>query len=84
MAHGYDADELRSHDEGLSTSLTALSDFVANLEASGYFKKPVEIVDSQVAAAQASKSDIDELVRFEVKATFQAPQPPPPAAPRAR
>jgi Tfp pilus assembly protein PilN len=74
--------------KGLSTSLTALSDFVANLEASGYFKKPVEIVDSQVAAAQASKSDIDELVRFEVKATFQAPQPPsaspgaPAAAPR--
>jgi type IV pilus assembly protein PilN len=72
--------------KGLSTSLTALSDFVANLEASGYFKKPVEIVDSQVSAAQGSKSaDISELVRFEVKATFQAPQPPPPAAaPRAR
>ena len=32
--------------KGLRTSLTALSDLVANLEASGYFKKPVEIVDS--------------------------------------
>ena len=34
--------------DGRTTSLTALSDFVANLEASGWFKKPVEILDSQV------------------------------------
>ena len=34
--------------EGRCTTLTALSDFVANLEHSGYFRKPVEILDSQV------------------------------------
>jgi type IV pilus assembly protein PilN len=66
--------------KGLSTSLTALSDFVANLEASGYFKKPVEIVDSQVGT-QASKPEASDLVRFEVKATFQVPQPPAVPAP---
>lgn len=67
--------------KGLSTSLTALSDFVANLEASGYFRKPVEIVDSQVETGQAAKAEASELVKFEVKATFQAPQPPAPPPP---
>ena len=33
---------------GMTTSLTGLSDFVANLESSTWFKKPVDIVDSQV------------------------------------
>ena len=34
--------------EGRTTSLTGVSDFVANLEASAWFKTPVEILDSQV------------------------------------
>ena len=34
--------------DGRCTSLTALSDFVANLEATGYFKKSVEILSSQL------------------------------------
>src|SRR6187549_3305602 len=34
--------------EGRTTSLTGVSDFVANLEASQWFKRPVEIVDSAV------------------------------------
>ena len=33
--------------DGRTTSLTALSDFVANLESSPWFKRPVEIVDSR-------------------------------------
>ena len=33
---------------GTTTSMTAVSDFIANLEATRFFKKPVEIVDSQV------------------------------------
>jgi type IV pilus assembly protein PilN len=65
--------------EGRTTSLTALSDFVANLEASGWFKKPVEIVDSQLD--QTAQGD---LVRFTIKATSETPDtgPPPPAAGR--
>jgi type IV pilus assembly protein PilN len=55
--------------EGRTTVLTALSDFVAGLEGSGYFARPVEIVNSQVETSQAT-----ELVRFTVKAQFQPPQ----------
>ena len=33
--------------DGRCTALTALSDFVANLEATGYFKKSMEILSSQ-------------------------------------
>jgi len=57
--------------EGRTTVLTALSDFVANLESSGYFKRPVEIVNSQVESSQTA-----DLVRFTVKAEFEAPQAP--------
>lgn len=54
--------------DGRATSLTALSDFVANLEASRYFRRPVEILDSQVER----QNDI-ELVRFSIKAQFAPP-----------
>lgn len=56
--------------EGRTTVLTALSDFAANLESSGYFKRPVEIVNSQVETQQTT-----EIVRFTVKAEFEPPQP---------
>jgi type IV pilus assembly protein PilN len=63
--------------KGYSTSLTAISDLVANLETSGYFKKPVEIVDTQVGAAQGPlAAQAGELVQFEVKGTYQPPAPP--------
>jgi len=55
--------------DGRCTSLTALSDFVANLEATKYFA-PVEIVDSQVEAATQQTT---ELIRFTVKARFVLP-----------
>jgi type IV pilus assembly protein PilN len=55
---------------GRTTSLTALSDFVGNLEASGYFLRPVEIISSQVETQQQG-----EVVRFSVKALFQPPAP---------
>lgn len=54
--------------EGMTTSLQELSTFVSNLEASRWFKKPVDIVDSQ---AQADKDS--ELFKFTVKATFNNP-----------
>jgi type IV pilus assembly protein PilN len=72
--------------KGISTSLTSLSDFVGNLEGSGYFRKPVEIVNSQVESSDKT----GDLVKFEVKATFKAPEPAPlpggapPAKPAAK
>ena len=65
--------------EGRTTQLTSLSDFVANLESSSWFKKPVEIVDS--AVDQGPNGD---LVRFTIRATSQNPEAPPPAAPAGR
>jgi type IV pilus assembly protein PilN len=55
---------------GRCTSLTALSDFVENLQLGGYFK-PAEILDSQVEAGQAVPGGA--LTRFSVKATIVAP-----------
>jgi len=65
--------------EGRTTTLTGLSDFVSNLEASPWFKKPVEIVDSSV-----DQGPNGDLVRFSVRATMQNPEAPPPAAPTGR
>jgi len=64
---------------GMTTSLTGLSDFVANLEGSTWFKKPVDIVDSQVTTDPKN----GDIFKFSVKAVFNnpdAPPPPPPAA----
>lgn len=51
--------------EGRTTTLTALSDFIGNLEESGAFARPVEILNSEVE----NSSDTD-IVRFQVKAKF--------------
>jgi type IV pilus assembly protein PilN len=64
---------------GQTTSLTGVSDFVANLEASKWFKRPVEIVDSTVE--QTASGD---LVRFTIRATSDNPEAPPPPAPAGR
>lgn len=65
---------------GFGTSMTALSDFIANLESTNRFRKPVEIVDSQV---QSDKTGT-ELVRFSIKAAYFDPDAPQPApAPQA-
>ena len=65
---------------GMTTSLTGLSDFIGNLESSTWFKKPVDIVDSQVTT-DAKNGDI---YKFSIKATFNNPEaPPPPPAPAA-
>ena len=53
--------------DGRCTALTSLSDFVTNLEASGYFKRSVEIVSSQTE----SSPQTGELVKFSIKAQFQ-------------
>ncbi|MGH9410818.1 MAG: PilN domain-containing protein [Vicinamibacterales bacterium] len=66
--------------EGRTTSLTAISDFVTNLEGSRWFKKPVEIVDS--AVDQSAQGD---MVRFTIKAVSNNPEEPAgPVAPAGR
>ncbi len=57
---------------GMTDSLTAVSDFVANLESTRWFKKPVEIVDSQVQ----NDAKAGDLIRFQVKAQFVDPTAP--------
>jgi type IV pilus assembly protein PilN len=54
--------------DGRCTSLTGLSDFVGNLEQSGYFKRSIEIVSSQTETLPAG-----ELVKFSIRAQFQQP-----------
>jgi type IV pilus assembly protein PilN len=65
---------------GMTTSFTGLSDFVANLETSAWFKKPIDIVDSQVT----TDAKTGDIFKFSVKAVFNNPEaPPPPPAPAA-
>jgi len=64
--------------DGHSTTLTGLSDFVNNLEATGYFKRSVEIVSTNT---EEIKGPPGELIRFQLKALFQQPGAPAPAAP---
>jgi type IV pilus assembly protein PilN len=52
---------------GRCTTLTALSDFVGNLEATRFFKRPVEIVSSVVV----DDKEGPELIEFTIKGTFQ-------------
>lgn len=63
--------------DGKCTTLTGLSDFVANLEGSGYFKKSVEIVSTQT---ETLTQPVTELIKFSVKAQFQQPGEKPSAA----
>ena len=56
--------------EGRCTTLTGLSDFVANLEQSGYFKRSVEILNSQT---EPMATPPGELIKFAVRAQFQLP-----------
>jgi type IV pilus assembly protein PilN len=66
---------------GVTDSLTAVSDFVANLESTKWFKKPVEIIDSQVTPDPKA----GDLIKFQIKAQFvdptAPPEPPAPAKP---
>ena len=60
---------------GFTASLPSLSDFVANLEATKWFKKPVEILDSQVQ----TDPNAGDLVKFSIKGVLNDPEAPPPA-----
>ena len=54
--------------DGKTSTLSSLADFVANLEASGYFTKPVDITNSE-----EEKAGDTDLIKFTVKATFEMP-----------
>jgi type IV pilus assembly protein PilN len=56
--------------DGKCTTLTGLSEFVTNLEASGYFKRSIEIVDTKTEAVAQPPT---ELIKFTIKAIFQQP-----------
>jgi type IV pilus assembly protein PilN len=59
--------------DGRSLSLTGLSDFVANLERSGYFQRSVEIVNS---TTDTSGGPQGEVIKFQIKALFKNPGDP--------
>lgn len=61
--------------DGRSMTLTGLSDFVANLEASGYFQRSVEIVSSTTEITPTG-----DMIKFQIKAIFQTPGAGKPAA----
>lgn len=65
--------------QGRCLTLTSLSDFIGNLEASRYFRRPVEIVDSVVVSGTGTTPD---LIQFTIRGTFQMAgiDPPAPAA----
>jgi type IV pilus assembly protein PilN len=56
--------------DGRSTTITALSDYVANLEATGYFKRSIEIV---ATTSEVTITPPGEIVRFSIRAEFQQP-----------
>ena len=56
--------------DGKCTTLTGLSEFVSNLEASGYFKRSIEIIDTKTEMAGTPPT---EIIRFSIKATLQQP-----------
>jgi type IV pilus assembly protein PilN len=64
--------------KGRATTLIAVSDFVANLDATTFFKKPIDIIETKAQRDQAGT----DLVDFTVKA--QLAYAPAPAAPAAR
>ena len=68
--------------QGRCLTLTSLSDFIGNLEASRYFIRPVEIIESTV---EDGGKEGPELIAFTIRGTFQmagveSVAPPPPGA----
>jgi type IV pilus assembly protein PilN len=67
--------------QGRVTTLTGLSDFVVNLEKTGFFKKSVEIVNS---TTESINTPPGELIEFTVRAIFHQPGTPEPKAAPAK
>jgi type IV pilus assembly protein PilN len=62
--------------DGKCTNQTAVAEFIANLEASGYFKRSIDIVST---ATETSTQPGGELIKFTLKATFRPPEAAAPA-----
>jgi type IV pilus assembly protein PilN len=59
--------------DGRSTTLIAVSDFVSNLGSTDIFKRPIEIVSSQVEGSGGTpQPGTPEVIRFTVKAQLAA------------
>ena len=56
--------------DGKCTSPIGVSDFVANLEASGYFKRSIDIVSTSTETMTQPQT---EIIKFSIKAVFQQP-----------
>ena len=59
--------------EGRTTVQTAVSDFVATLEASGYFKRSIDIINT---TTEAMSTPPGEMLRFSIRAQFAPPEAP--------
>jgi type IV pilus assembly protein PilN len=59
--------------EGMTTSNMGVSDFVASLESSGWFKRPVDIIGTQTKTDPKN----GDLVTFSIKGTINNPEAPP-------
>jgi type IV pilus assembly protein PilN len=55
--------------DGRCTALTGLTDFVTSLERSGYFKRSVEIVNTELETSPTAA----DLIRFSIKADLNRP-----------
>jgi type IV pilus assembly protein PilN len=71
--------------QGRCLTLTSLSDFIGNLEASRYFMRPVEIIETKTETEDKGP----ELIVFTIRGTFQmagveSVAPPPPGAKTTR
>jgi type IV pilus assembly protein PilN len=67
---------------GRTSTLTALADFVGNLESTGYFARPVEILSSEEERGPANAATV--LIRFAMKAQYLPPGAAPLPAPGAK
>jgi type IV pilus assembly protein PilN len=56
--------------DGKCTSPIGVSDFVANLEASGYFKRSIDIVSTSTETMTQPQT---EVIKFSIRAVFQQP-----------
>jgi type IV pilus assembly protein PilN len=70
LQQGADANDVTI--EGRGTTLTSLSDFVVNLEGSGYFRRSIEIVNTQTTPL---RDEAGEIIQFTIRARFDQPEP---------
>jgi len=58
--------------DGQTSTLTSLADFIGNLENSGYFARPVEIISSDEQKGVTGQNGVT-LIKFSIRAQFVVP-----------